>query len=83
MSNQSYEEPCHFKAGFQPKCPHCKKTNIKISLSEHLQGPANGQYEVIYCANEECHAFLGAAPVLIQNLYEGIKKSDKIEYPKS
>jgi hypothetical protein len=72
MNNQMYEDPHHFKAGFQPKCPHCKKTDIKISLSEHLIGPANGAYEIIYCANEECHAFLGATPVLIQNLYNGI-----------
>lgn len=81
MSIENYEDPCHFKAGFHPKCPHCKQSDIKVSLSEHLWGPANGQYEVIYCANDQCHAFLGATPVLLQNLYKGIKEEDKIEYP--
>ncbi len=42
MSIENYEDPCHFKAGFHPKCPHCKQSDIKVSLSEHLWGPANG-----------------------------------------
>jgi len=74
-----YKEPYHFKAGFHPKCPNseCKSTNIDISLSEHLYGPANGNYEVIYC--KDCHTFLGAHPVVIQNLHPDIKDEDKIK----
>ncbi|HCG9432668.1 TPA: hypothetical protein NJ811_004721 [Vibrio parahaemolyticus] len=72
-----YQEPYHFKQGFHPKCPKCESVNIDISLSEHLYGPANGNYEVIYC--RDCHTFLGAHPILIQNLRKGIKESEKVE----
>ncbi|WP_171733224.1 MULTISPECIES: hypothetical protein [Vibrio] len=75
MSN--YEEPYHFKAGFHPKCPKCESTDIGISLSEYLYGPANGNYEVIYC--KSCHTFLGAHPIVIQNLHPDIKEADKVK----
>jgi hypothetical protein len=81
MSLQDRQDPYHFKAGFHPKCPQCQKENIQVSLSEHLYGPANGQYEVIYCG--DCHTFLGAHPVVLQNLFKGIKEADKIEYPQA
>lgn len=80
---KNYVDPCHFKAGFKPKCPHCKQENIKVSLSEHLYGPCNGQYEVIYCANEECHAFLAAVPVCVMNLQKDIPEDMKITFPKA
>ena len=74
MTEQNY----HFKEGFNPKCPHCQKENIKISLSEYLYGPCNGNYEVIYCG--DCKTFLGAHPTVTMNLFKGIKEADKITY---
>lgn len=83
MTLENYEDPYHFRAGFDPICPKagCNSTDIKVSLSEHLHGPANGPYEVIYCGN--CKTFLGAHPVVLKNLFKGIKDADKIEYPKA
>lgn len=81
MSN--YEQPYHFKAGWYPKCPHCNTTKgFGVSLDEHLFGPCNGQYEVVYCKNESCHAIITAVPTSIMNLQKGIPESDKVEYPK-
>jgi hypothetical protein len=68
----------HFKAGFHPKCPHCKGIDIKVSLSEHLWGPCNGQYEVVYCANSSCHVFLAAIPAYVGNLRKDVKEADKL-----
>ncbi|ARC18817.1 hypothetical protein FP742_16920 [Vibrio parahaemolyticus] len=76
----NYLDPYHFKQGFHPKCPHCKSEDIKVSLSEYLYGPCNGQYEVIYCGNHECHAFLAAVPTSIMNVQKGIPEGDKIKY---
>lgn len=70
------ESSCHFKAGFDPKCPKCESTKLTISTSEDLFGPCNGFYEVIYCT--DCHTFLGAHPIVMMNLFKGIKESDKI-----
>ncbi|WP_217537317.1 hypothetical protein [Vibrio metschnikovii] len=78
MMSDSYVDPYHFKQGFHPKCPSCTSTDIKISLSEYLYGPCNGNYEVIYCG--KCHTFLGAHPIVIKNLFQGIKDSEKISY---
>lgn len=74
----SDKDPYHFKQGFHPKCPICQNTNIAISLSEHLYGPANGNYEVIYC--QDCHTFLGAHPIVTKNLHKGIPEDEKITY---
>lgn len=84
MALENYQDSNHFKAGFKALCPHCKHPDgdIQVSLDEHLYGPCNGQYEVIYCANKECHAFLGAHPIVLKNLFKGIKEGDKIEHPK-
>jgi hypothetical protein len=78
--SDDYKDPYHFKQGFHPKCPqpNCGSTDIQISLSEHLYGPCNGNYEVIYCG--ECKTFLGAHPVVTMNLFKGIKEEDKITY---
>lgn len=73
-----YKDPCHFKQGFHPKCPVCQNTNIDISLSEYLYGPANGNYEVIYC--KDCHTFLGAHPVVIKDMHKDIPEDEKIQY---
>lgn len=79
----SFEQPYHFKNGFYPKCPHCKSDKgFKVSLDEYLYGPCNGQYEVIYCSNDDCHAFLAAVPTSIMNLQKGIPEDQKIEFPK-
>ncbi|MES2822828.1 MAG: hypothetical protein V4732_04440 [Pseudomonadota bacterium] len=77
MLEQEYKDPCHFKGGFDPKCPKCGSTDLKVSLSEDLWG-VNGQYEVIYCAEKTCRTFLSAFPVVIQNLLKSIKLEDKI-----
>jgi len=78
-----YKDPYHFKAGFYPKCPHCNTTEygFAISLDEHLYGPCNGAYEVIYCKNPVCHAFITAVPTSIMNLQKGIPEEQKIEFP--
>ncbi|MNG17919.1 hypothetical protein D3C84_1019390 [compost metagenome] len=76
---RQYKDPNHFKAGFNPKCPHCKQEDLRVSLSEDLHGPCNGQYEVIYCG--DCHAFLAAHPICIMNLQKGIPEGDKVRYP--
>ena len=83
MNQQDPAQPYHFKAGFTPLCPHCKHPDgdIRISLDENLHGPCNGPYEVIYCANDECHAFLGAHPIAIRNILKGIPEADKEKYP--
>jgi len=80
MSLEDYQDPNHFKAGFNPKCPKCEKENIQVSLSD-LWGPCNGQYEIIYCG--DCKTFLGAHPIVLMNLFKGIKEGDKIERPKA
>jgi hypothetical protein len=82
-NRKHYVDPYHFKQGFNPKCPYCKGEDIKVSLSEYLYGPCNGQYEVIYCANDKCHSFLAAVPTSVMNLQKGIPDADKIEYPHS
>jgi hypothetical protein len=69
-----HKDPHHFKQGFHPKCPKCESTSIDVSLSEYLYGPANGNYEVIYC--KSCHTFLGAHPVVIKNLFPDLDKED-------
>ena len=85
MSNENHQDGYHFKAGFVPVCPHCKHPDgdIRVSLDEHLHGPCNGPYEVIYCANAKCHAFLGAHPIAIMNVLKGVPEDAKIEYPKN
>ena len=80
MSEQLPEDGYHFKQGFDPKCPHCGESDFRISLDEHLTGPANGRYEIIYCGNPKCLAFLGAVPVVIQNLFADLKSDEKINY---
>lgn len=83
MSLKNYEDPVKFKAIGRPKCPNqeCKSTNLDVSLSEHLFGPCNGQYEVVYCA--DCLTFLSAHPIAIMNVMKGIPDDHKIEYPKA
>ena len=83
MNPDSYQDPVKFKAIGRPKCPNqdCRSTNLDVSLSEHLFGPCNGQYEVVYCA--ECLTFLSAHPIAIMNVMSGIKEDEKIPYTRS
>ena len=81
MKLEDYKDPVHFKAIGKPKCPNqeCKSINLDVSLSEHLWGPCNGQYEVVYC--KDCLTFLSAHPIAIMNVLDGIPDSEKIKYP--
>mgnify|MGYP003157113576 CR=1 FL=1 len=83
MNPQDYKDPVHFKAIGKPKCPNqsCQSTDLKVSLSEHLFGPCNGQYEVVYCAG--CLTFLSAHPIAIMNVMKGIPEDEKVAYPGS
>ncbi|PMY82849.1 hypothetical protein C1X72_02045 [Pseudomonas sp. FW306-2-2C-D06B] len=77
----SYQDPVKFKELGRPKCPNadCRSTNLDVSLSEHLFGPCNGQYEVVFC--RDCMTLLAAHPIAIMNVMKGIPEQEKIPYP--